>query len=276
MRRRATCSPGGGPECCWWRAAPTRSSPWRRDPRGGRAGTGVPGRRRRHRCRGRAAGAGAGRSRRSRRDRQQRRAGPVPVHRRDRTGRAHRDDGRPLSRRLLRDPGVHRRHAGGRSGWIVNVNTPAAFAPWPGALGYASARWAVRGFTEALRVDLHGTDIGVSQVVPGKVSSAYFDHNPGAESRIPRIGKLIRTLTPEQAGEAIADAVEQRGRGCVRALRAAGDDAPGAADAGSDAPADDPDRITAPAGMTETTFEALEGLVPVEEAPEPRLACASA
>lgn len=134
----------------------------------------------------------------------------------------------------------------------------------------------MRGFTEALRVDLHGTDIGVSQVVPGKVSSAYFDHNPGAESRIPRIGKLIRTLTPEQAGEAIADAVEQRGRGCVRALRAAGDDAPGAADAGSDAPADDPDRITAPAGMTETTFEALEGLVPVEEAPEPRLACASA
>ena len=101
-----------------------------------------------------------------------------------------------------------------RSGWIVNVNTPAAFAPWPGALGYASARWAMRGFTEALRVDLHGTGIGVSQVVPGKVSSAYFNHNPGAEARIPRIGRLIRTLTPEQAGEAIADAVE-RERGDV-------------------------------------------------------------
>jgi len=101
-----------------------------------------------------------------------------------------------------------------RSGWIVNVNTPAAFAPWPGALGYASARWAVRGFTEALRVDLRGTGIGVSQVVPGKVSSAYFDHNPGAEARIPRIGRLIRTLTPEQAGEAIAGAIE-RERGDV-------------------------------------------------------------
>ena len=74
----------------------------------------------------------------------------------------------------------------------------------------------MRGFTEALRVDLHGTDIGVSQVVPGKVSSAYFDHNPGAESRIPRIGKLIRTLTPEQAGEAIADAVEHEAGMCSR------------------------------------------------------------
>jgi uncharacterized protein len=101
-----------------------------------------------------------------------------------------------------------------RSGWIVNVNTPAAFAPWPGALGYAGARWAVRGFTEALRVDLHGTGIGVSQVVPGKVSSAYFDDNPGAEARIPRISRLIRTLTPEQTADAIVNAVE-RERGDV-------------------------------------------------------------
>jgi uncharacterized protein len=72
----------------------------------------------------------------------------------------------------------------------------------------------MRGFTEALRVDLHGTGIGVSQVVPGKVSSAYFDHNPGAEARIPRISRLIRTLTPEQTADAIVNAVE-RERGDV-------------------------------------------------------------
>ncbi|HSB37068.1 MAG TPA: SDR family oxidoreductase, partial [Thermoanaerobaculia bacterium] len=36
------------------------------------------------------------------------------------------------------------------SGRIVNVNSPAAKLTWPGAAGYASARWALRGFTEAL------------------------------------------------------------------------------------------------------------------------------
>jgi short-subunit dehydrogenase len=96
-----------------------------------------------------------------------------------------------------------------RFGWIVNITTPAAFVPWPGAIGYASARWAVRGFTEALRAELRGTGIGVSLVVPGKVASDYFANNPGAEERIPWVSKVMRTLTPEQTGEAIADAVER-------------------------------------------------------------------
>jgi short-subunit dehydrogenase len=95
-----------------------------------------------------------------------------------------------------------------RFGRIVNITTPVAYMPWAGAIGYAGARWAVRGFTEALRADLHGTGVGVTIVVPGKVSSEYFAHNPGAEERIPRVAKLMRTLTPEQTAEAIAGAIE--------------------------------------------------------------------
>jgi short-subunit dehydrogenase len=97
------------------------------------------------------------------------------------------------------------------SGWIVNVNTPISQFAWPGALGYAGARWALRGFDSALRADLRGTGVGVTHVVPAKVSSDYFRHNPGAEQRIPRIGRIIPTLTPEQVGEAICAGVE-RGR----------------------------------------------------------------
>lgn len=95
------------------------------------------------------------------------------------------------------------------SGWIVNVNTPISRIAWPGAIGYAGARWALRGFSAALRTDLRGTGLGVSEVVPGKVSSEYFRANPGAEERIPRIARFLRTLTPEQVGVAIADAVER-------------------------------------------------------------------
>jgi len=98
------------------------------------------------------------------------------------------------------------------SGHVVAVNTPIAFFAWPSAAGYAGARWALRGFCEALRADLRGTGIGVSQVVPAKVSSSYFEHNPGAEVGIPGISRIVGTLTPEQVADEIVDAIEHQRR----------------------------------------------------------------
>ncbi len=101
------------------------------------------------------------------------------------------------------------------SGHIVNVTSPAAYVPWPGATGYSAARWAVRGFTEALRADLRGTGVEVTLFTPGKVSSPYFEHNPGAEERIPSIARLYRTLTPQEAAEALVSGVERGARQVV-------------------------------------------------------------
>jgi short-subunit dehydrogenase len=98
------------------------------------------------------------------------------------------------------------------SGHIVNINTPVSTLVWPGAMGYAGARWAVRGFTAALRADLSRTAIEVTEVVPGKVSSEYFERNPGAEERIPSVARVLRTLTPEQTAEAICRGVERNRR----------------------------------------------------------------
>jgi short-subunit dehydrogenase len=94
-------------------------------------------------------------------------------------------------------------------GYIVNVNSPAAWLPWPGATGYMAARWALRGFTAALRADLHDTGIQVLQIVPGKVSSTYFEHNPQSEERIPRIALWLPTLTPEQVAAALVRGIER-------------------------------------------------------------------
>ena len=90
-----------------------------------------------------------------------------------------------------------------RCGYVVNLNSPAAWLPWPGATGYAAARGAMRGFTGALRVDLIGTGVRVLSVVPGEVSSTYFEHNPGSRERLPRIARLMPTLTPEDVAAAI-------------------------------------------------------------------------
>ncbi|MEV4255238.1 SDR family oxidoreductase [Spirillospora sp. NPDC049652] len=95
------------------------------------------------------------------------------------------------------------------SGRIVVVNSPVSRAVWPGAFGYAAARWGLRGIVAALRVDLRGTGVGVTEIVPGKVSSDYFANNPGSEERIPSISAVIPTVTPEQVASALVASVRR-------------------------------------------------------------------
>jgi short-subunit dehydrogenase len=105
------------------------------------------------------------------------------------------------------------------SGQIVNINSPASLVAWPGATAYTAARWALRGFTEALRADLRGTGLRVTAVIPGKVSSTYFIHNPGTEARAPWIAKLLGTITPEQAAAGILQGIERDRRQIVLPFR---------------------------------------------------------
>jgi short-subunit dehydrogenase len=95
------------------------------------------------------------------------------------------------------------------SGVVCNVGSPIAYTTWPGAAGYATARWAFRGLTEALRSELRGTGVQVVSVVPTTVESGYFEHNPGFERSIPGIAKLTGTLQPDEVGKAIVRAVER-------------------------------------------------------------------
>ena len=99
------------------------------------------------------------------------------------------------------------------TGHVVNLTSPAGFVPLAGATTYAVARWAVRGFTEQLSADLAGTGLRVTLVVPGLVDSSYFDHNPGALDRVPRIvRRLAPTLTPDQVAAALVRGVERNRR----------------------------------------------------------------
>ena len=101
------------------------------------------------------------------------------------------------------------------SGCIVNVNSPAARMPWPGATAYSAARWALQGFTEALRADLWRTGVRVASVVYGRVDTPYFTRNPGVLDRAPTLARLIPTLTADQAAAGIVQAVERNQREVV-------------------------------------------------------------
>ena len=95
-----------------------------------------------------------------------------------------------------------------RTGYIVNVNSPVAYMPWPGATGYLCARFAMRGFSEGLRLDLRGTGVRVLEVVPGEVTSTYFENNPHSRERLPALTRLVPRLSPEQVAKAIVHGIE--------------------------------------------------------------------
>lgn len=96
------------------------------------------------------------------------------------------------------------------SGHIVNVTSAVAYCAVPGATAYTAGCWAVRGFTEALRMDLAGSGIGVTLYASGMVNTPGFGHYPGVLERMPRvITRLVRTLEPAEAAHMIVRAVER-------------------------------------------------------------------
>jgi len=46
-------------------------------------------------------------------------------------------------------------------------------------------------------------------VLFGEVSSEYFDANPDTHEHIPRVGRLIPTITPERAARVIARTIDR-------------------------------------------------------------------
>jgi short-subunit dehydrogenase len=101
------------------------------------------------------------------------------------------------------------------SGHLVFVSSVASRFVWPGATAYTAARWAVRGFSEALRADLDGTNIGVTLYESGVVASDYWEHNPESRERVPKMARLVRTVTPAEAGVAIVDGIRRNRRRVV-------------------------------------------------------------
>jgi NAD(P)-dependent dehydrogenase (short-subunit alcohol dehydrogenase family) len=60
----------------------------------------------------------------------------------------------------------------GEGGHIVNTASMAGMVPLPGMAAYSTAKYAVRGFTESLRMQLAPEGIGVSCLYPGATKSA--------------------------------------------------------------------------------------------------------
>jgi len=100
---------------------------------------------------------------------------------------------------------------------IVNLSSIYGVIAPAEQTAYSASKFAVRGFSEALRHELEGTSIGVSVVHPGGIATSIAENArvPAGTSeeeiarRKERYRKLLR-LPPEIAGETIVRGIERR------------------------------------------------------------------
>jgi 3-oxoacyl-[acyl-carrier protein] reductase len=66
---------------------------------------------------------------------------------------------------------------------IFNIASTAAKQGFPGNVAYCASKYALRGFGDALRVDLAARKIRVSTVYPGQTDTPIWDKVPGSWDR---------------------------------------------------------------------------------------------
>jgi short-subunit dehydrogenase len=87
------------------------------------------------------------------------------------------------------------------SGHIVNISSAAGRVAVPGEAVYTATKHAVVGFGEALRMELKGTGVEVSTVMPSLAATEL-----ASGMRPPRFVPMVK---PEQVAKAIAKVLEQ-------------------------------------------------------------------
>ena len=103
-----------------------------------------------------------------------------------------------------------------RSGKIVNVSSYIGKRAYPGNAAYCASKFALEGFSEALRVEVRHHGIHVIQVCPGLTETAFFDHllHTGGHRRPERPG-----MSPDKVAALLLDATRRNKREIVITLR---------------------------------------------------------
>jgi NAD(P)-dependent dehydrogenase (short-subunit alcohol dehydrogenase family) len=100
---------------------------------------------------------------------------------------------------------------------IVNISSVFGLISPPGQTAYSASKFAVRGFSNALRFELEGSTVGVTVVHPGGVATKIAENarrppgttNAEIAEQLEKARRLL-TMPPAEAGEIIVHAVERR------------------------------------------------------------------
>ena len=93
-------------------------------------------------------------------------------------------------------------------GHIVNIGSVAGRQPYENAAVYVASKFAVRGFTYALREDLLGRPIHLTTVDPGLVESSFSKVRfRGDEERARKVYEDVDALQPDDIADCVLFAV---------------------------------------------------------------------
>ncbi len=91
------------------------------------------------------------------------------------------------------------------AGHFVFLSSVAGKIGTPFLSAYCATKWAIRGFSSALRAELHGTGIGITTVYPAWVDTPMVHQE---DDTMPHLNIQI-LLTPDQVAAEILQAVEE-------------------------------------------------------------------
>ncbi|MSP89105.1 MAG: SDR family oxidoreductase [Alphaproteobacteria bacterium] len=91
-----------------------------------------------------------------------------------------------------------------RRGHIVNVSSMAGLMISPGIPVYAASKAALHSLSQTLRIDLHGSNVRVSEIAPGRVKSGmHLQMMDDPKAAQERYYDGLRCLEPEDVADAI-------------------------------------------------------------------------
>jgi NAD(P)-dependent dehydrogenase (short-subunit alcohol dehydrogenase family) len=96
-----------------------------------------------------------------------------------------------------------------KGGHVVNLSSLAGYCATPGMLGYATSKFAVFGFSEALQAELQPKGIGVSTICPGVV-----------HTNIIRTTRFKGAALPSNANEVVDQFYKRRNYGPAKVAAA--------------------------------------------------------
>lgn len=85
---------------------------------------------------------------------------------------------------------------------IVNTCSTSAIRPFPNHTAYGSSKWALRGLTQAVAVELAPTGIRVNAVFPGPIATPMLDER--TQTRLAETSTAGRLGAPGEVADAVA------------------------------------------------------------------------
>jgi 3-hydroxy acid dehydrogenase / malonic semialdehyde reductase len=102
-------------------------------------------------------------------------------------------------------PGMVKRNRG----HVVNLGSVAGTYPYQGGNVYAATKAYVEQFTLALRADLHGTRVRVTNIEPGVVATEFSETRfKGDSERASKVYEGLEALTAQDIAETVAYVVD--------------------------------------------------------------------